>query len=788
MKRLLILFTLLSFIGFGQLNMTELGWLDVNSAHSTELNDIWAYVDEEGNEYALVGAQDGVSIVDITDPTSPVEVFWVDGLNSIWRDLKTWGDYAYITTEATEGLMIIDLSGLPGDTDLPVSFYHGPEDSEWESAHNLYQDDGYVYIFGANRDEGGVIILDVATDPLNPIEVGVFDNWYAHDGYVVNDTGYFGHIYEGFFSIVDLTDKTDPVLLGTFSTPSSFTHNIWVSEDGNYAFTTDEKTNGFIASFEISDPSSIIFKDRIQSSPGLGIVPHNSFVKDNYLYTSYYTDGVVVHDITHPHNMVEVGNFDTTPLQNKNTDGCWGVYPYLPSGNLIATDKLEGMFVLGFEENQGSYLEGNITELVSGTPINNVRVSIDADTIIDYSLVTGDYGTGTILEGEYDVTFHKLGYIPQTIPVYFENGVIVTLDVELEKLDEFDLRVFVVDAQTLDPVPFVDIEIRHPYNTVTNYSLSAGRNFSLYYEDLYEIHVGGDGWGHIPTCIVDTLITADTDEITIYIEPGYGDNFVFEHFFDWNLMEVSDSGNWRRKIPEGYTNLEGEIQSPYTDFIGDCGEQAYVTSYFNDAGNLVRVMGETRLRSPSMDLTSYENPVARFSTWFYSGGEGVLNDTLRVFIRDETFGTLGNVRQLAKFYAGGEHPMSEWVTVEIPILPTTVDLSESMRIEVSISNFDDDNTTIAGFDNFLIYEMGVTELIETDKQAIQLYPNPFSNELNLFGITSGTVSVFDLSGRLVTETPVSPTLDLSKLQSGTYLFVVKNEEQEIVQTFRQIKF
>ena len=231
MNRLLLFFLITSYISFGQLNMIELGALDIPTLHSTGLNDIWGYVDEEGNEYALVGAMDGVSIVNVTDPSAPEEVFWTPGLNSIWRYLKTYGDYAYITTEALQGLMIIDMSGLPGDTDLPVAIYDGPDASPWLSAHNLYEADGYVYIFGAGRGNGGVIILDVMTDPMNPIEVGVFDDWYAHDGFIRNDTGYFAHIYEGFFSIVYLSDKTSPTLLGTAITPTNFAHNIWASED-----------------------------------------------------------------------------------------------------------------------------------------------------------------------------------------------------------------------------------------------------------------------------------------------------------------------------------------------------------------------------------------------------------------------------------------------------------------------------------------------------------------------------------------------------------------------------
>ena len=51
---------------------------------------------------------------------------FVPGLNSIWRDIKTYGHYAYVTTEAYNGLLIIDLSNLPDSTNTNTYIYSGP--------------------------------------------------------------------------------------------------------------------------------------------------------------------------------------------------------------------------------------------------------------------------------------------------------------------------------------------------------------------------------------------------------------------------------------------------------------------------------------------------------------------------------------------------------------------------------------------------------------------------------------------------------------------------------------
>ena len=55
----------------------------------TDLSDIWGWVDSLGNEYAIVGTNQGTSIFSLVNPSQPVEVFFEQGMYSIWRDIKT---------------------------------------------------------------------------------------------------------------------------------------------------------------------------------------------------------------------------------------------------------------------------------------------------------------------------------------------------------------------------------------------------------------------------------------------------------------------------------------------------------------------------------------------------------------------------------------------------------------------------------------------------------------------------------------------------------------------------
>ena len=412
-----------------QLNMTQVGHLGFNY----EMSDIWGWRDASGIEYALLGSQAGFSVVSLDDPTNPVEVFYEQGDTTLWRDVKTWNNHAYITNEASNGLLIVDLSTLPGNPNLSVTYYTGSS-FPFTTAHNLYIDEnGICYIFGSNFGNGGVIMLDL-TDPKSPQEIGLFDLFYLHDGVVRGDTLWGSAIFDGFFAVIDVADKTVPILMQTKETPSNTSHNAWISDDGKYLYTTDEVSNGFIGSYDVTDMSNIEELDRFQSSPGQGVIPHNTHFLDEYLITSYYADGVHVLDVKRPHNMVEVGVYDTSPQFSGNGFvGCWGVYPYLPSGLIIAADIENGLFVLDVDYQRACYLEGEVTDQDFGFPLNNVTVEIISLADSSVTNITGDYATGILTPGTYDIRFSLPGYNTKVIPgVALSNGNVTVLNVKLD--------------------------------------------------------------------------------------------------------------------------------------------------------------------------------------------------------------------------------------------------------------------------------------------------------------------------------------------------------------------
>ena len=446
MKKILLLLLTFPFIAFTQssMNMNLLGTYEYPTTNG---NDIWGWVDASENEFAIVGLRDGVSCVNVTNPTAPVEEFFIPDIYSIWRDIKTFGNYAYVTTESDAGLLIIDLTDMTGNTFWHVKDFMNPITGlslHWESAHDLFIDEnGICYIFGAGNPAGwpqvptGAIFLDVATNPTSPTHLGQWNEQYIHDGMARGDTMYVGCIYDGSVHIVDVSDKANPSTLGSAYTPDLFTHNAWVSDDGNYVFTTDEKPDGYLGAFDISDLNNIQEIDRIQSNPGLNTIPHNTFVDGNFLITSYYCDGTTVHDITHPNYMIEVAYYDSYIGTGPSYNGCWGTYPYLPSGNIISSDINSSstgqgrLLIYGRAFQQACYLQGTITDCASNQPISNANIEILNTNTTESSNLIGSYQTAVVDSALYQIVYSASGYENDTITAILDNGVMLTQDVAL---------------------------------------------------------------------------------------------------------------------------------------------------------------------------------------------------------------------------------------------------------------------------------------------------------------------------------------------------------------------
>ena len=431
---------------------------------SQTLANVWGYA-SGGNEYALVGAKSGLSIVNVTDPDNPDEIIQISGPTSSWREIKTYQHYAYVVSEGGGGVQVVDLSNLPG-TNLSWHSYkgNGAINDQLVRAHALHVDEvkGYLYVYGSNLFGGRALVFNLNGDPYNPNYVGYFNSNfqgnqnYIHDGFVSNDIMYAAHIYGGFFSVVNMANKNNPTLITTQPTPGLFTHNTWRS--GNTLFTTDENNNSFLAAYDITDFDDVFLLDKIQSNPGSNSVVHNTHIINDYAVTSWYKDGITVVDVSRPANLVQVGNYDTYPNgSGGGFDGCWGVYPYLPSGNILATNipvlntSNGELFILTPDYVRGCYVEGQITNGSNGQPLSGAQVRLLGTNTTDLSNALGLYKMGQLQTGNYTAQVSKFGFITQQHVVTLSSGVLTTLDVALLPIGlPVEMTRFTAEAQGRD--------------------------------------------------------------------------------------------------------------------------------------------------------------------------------------------------------------------------------------------------------------------------------------------------------------------------------------------------
>ena len=426
MKHCLLIFSFVLSVGAVAQNSFNI----TQKSHLTYLNDnndIWGYTDSiTGIEYALVGTTGGVSIVDVSTPTATVKKQFVQGPYSIWRDLKTWGHYAYVTHDSpfswnqipSHGILIIDMDSVnnPNPTwknmNIPFEYPAGVWDT-LKTAHNLYIDEnGYCYLFGANIANGGALILDVASDPWNPSVVGIYDDYYFHDGMVRGDTLWGSAVYAGKFVVVDVSQKDSAQTLATHGTPNAFTHNTWISDDNNTLFCTDEVGGAFLSAYDVSDLNNITEVDRIQSSLDSGVIPHNAHVLGQWVVTSYYTSGVQIVDAKYPELMVEVGYFDTSPsFSGGGFYGNWGAYPYFESGLLICSDIEEGLWVLDPEYVEASRVHVVVYDSITKGPLSNATIEFDRLSMSYISSIDGLVDVGTPMQGLDSLSVSLAGFV-----------------------------------------------------------------------------------------------------------------------------------------------------------------------------------------------------------------------------------------------------------------------------------------------------------------------------------------------------------------------------------------
>lgn len=783
---ILMFYSLTAFSQNPDFNLELVGNLD----YDVTCNEVWGYVDPTtGIEYALMGTNDFTAIISLEDPTNPTEIYRVDGGYSDWKDLKTYGSTAYVVCDnCNEGLWVIDLSDMNN-----ISYelkYEVPDMTNDGSMvdliqfHNLFVDErGYLYACGGPNNSGGTVIFDVHTDPLEPVIVGYGRSEYAHDIYVRNGIIYNSNIYEGAFSIEDATDVSDIKLLSSQKTTGDFTHNAWLSDDGEYLFTTDEIPNGAVESYFVGDPQDIKRLDvfRPVSTLGQGVIVHNTHVFGQYLVTSWYTDGVKILDSKYPDNLIEVASFDTYQPDNVGFYGCWGAYPWLPSGLVLASDRQTGLYVLQPDYIKPSYLSGVVQDLIYDNAIPDATIEIlSSYPNQKFTNNRGQFKSGIPSEGRFTIKASHPYYHDTTVTIDLFSDSIVEVTMHMRPIAlRTDIEVLVEDANH-NPIPFAPISMKTEFGYDYFWTDGNGRYSDFVFDLTYEIGSGSWGYG-------DTLITvSDLSSPIVVTLPGtgilYRDRFIIDQY--WAVTTTATSGIWERGVPES-TEYQGVIYNAPEDSPWDIGDQCYATGLsggdpFEDDLELRKT--NTLVSQPI--ILSVDHPEVRisFDYWFQAilADEGVT--PLLVYL------TFDNQDVPDILVAELDNYDSNWQKFSslVDIKAVLDQGASSMRLKIVAERLKPAGQE-AGVDNIDIEILGLSSTDNPRTVFTLIAPNPFHDRLYIMSDQVEHVEMYDMNGRRVLDVPMTSEIDTKDLIPGIYI-LKWSERNGSLHTSRVAKF
>ena len=358
MKEIILSFSiiLLTFSSNAQQTATLLyHWEDTtlvgSYAYNNAYNECWGLVVND-REIAIIGSTEGTHFFDITDPANSSEVAFVAGAYTgggvIHRDYHDFQGYLYVVCDegSTSTLQIIDISNLPNSVNTVYD-----SNQLFIQSHNIFIDTATAKLYACASNSA----MDIYSliDPIDPTLIYSYNAvGHVHDAYVRNDTAYLNCGNDGFriidFHYLDLLPGTAWVELASLTSypDAGYNHSGWLNDDGTLYIMQDENHGYDVKILDVADLSNISVLATFNSGVDPQSMAHNGIIKGDLAYIPYYHDGLRVFDISDPINPVQTWEYDTyAPNSHASYKGAWGVYPYLPSGNIIVSDMQTGLYV-----------------------------------------------------------------------------------------------------------------------------------------------------------------------------------------------------------------------------------------------------------------------------------------------------------------------------------------------------------------------------------------------------------------------------------------------------------
>lgn len=373
-------FSLLFAVGVGSaqpltdLNLQLIG-TNKPSTNSLSYGDVWA----EG-DLACLGVwlnystyNYGVGIFNVSNPAAPVllSVYSPNPTSENQFELGVLRNrIGYFGSWSGGGLHIVSLTNPAAPLLLArIGATTGNVTNGFDRVHTVFLERNFLYeaahvagivsvkVFDVSNPSAPVYVRDIVTTNTTKVHQITVQN---KGGQVILYTSGWGGNNNGNPASPGQTDIWDVTQVGTqpavwlgriYSGYNS--HSSWPTPDGNTLVVCRETPGGDVRFYDISNPAAIPtnvapFVTLTPASLGMEAdIPHNPVIVSNFLFLSWYQNGIQVFDITDRTRPVRVGFYDTFPgTQTSSYQGNWGVFPGLGFNKLLLSDIQRGLLVL----------------------------------------------------------------------------------------------------------------------------------------------------------------------------------------------------------------------------------------------------------------------------------------------------------------------------------------------------------------------------------------------------------------------------------------------------------
>lgn len=474
----------------------------------------WSYISSTGEEYALLGAKSGTSIFNIDDPDNVVELDFVPGPVTNWREITVVKDHAYVVTDVMDvghGLQVIDLSTLPDSVHLVTTYTE-----TFTKGHIIQKDidsqDPYVYVMGTNTTQG-VHIIDVS-NPASPQEVGLYaPGYYIHDCHVRGNLLFAAAFHMAQMDIVDISDKNNPSLITILNYGGSNTHSSSLTEDGKYLFIADELNGNPARIWNVEDLENPY--EVAQYSANLETLVHNPYIRGDFCFVAHNLEGFRVLDMADPELPVEVGYYDTFDGPSLFPLGLWSACPYFPSGKIIGGDREKGLFIWEFNETRAGRLYGITRDTFTHEVILNPTITLQSNNETLPVDLFGNFKFGA-LEGDYTFLVSAPGYHSKIVELNLLEGENLNIEIDLYPENiEAQFGGIVLDSLTLEPVENAELEITELGSSI--FSNSDGNFENIITTGNYSINISATDY--LPKTLNFNILPEDSLWFEILLAP-----------------------------------------------------------------------------------------------------------------------------------------------------------------------------------------------------------------------------------------------------------------------------